>query len=58
MAIAGGVTVILSPNTFISLSKASMATERGQSATFSDQADGYVRSEGCGVVILKNLSKV
>ena len=58
MALCGGVNVILSPNPFISLSKAGMASERGQSHTFSELADGYARSEGCGVVLLKSLQQV
>ena len=58
MALCGGVNVILSPNQFISLSKAGMASEAGQCHTFSDRADGYARSEGCGIVLLKSLTQV
>jgi acyl transferase domain-containing protein len=40
------------------LSKAGMASLTGQCSTFSDNADGYVRGEGCGVVIIKDLDQV
>lgn len=55
-AIAGGVNVILSPNMFIALSKASMLARDGRCKTFDASADGYARGEGCGVVVLKRLS--
>ena len=58
MAICGGVGCIISPTAFISLSKARMASETGQCQTYTENADGYARSEGCGVVILKNLKQV
>ena len=58
MAICGGVACILSPTTFIALSKARMASEKGQCHTYTENADGYVRSEGCGMMILKNFQKV
>ncbi|XP_062588652.1 mycolipanoate synthase-like [Saccostrea cucullata] len=55
MAICGGVNVLLSPSTSIGLSKARMASKTGKCHTFSQNADGYVRGEGCGIVILKRL---
>ncbi|XP_062610165.1 putative inactive phenolphthiocerol synthesis polyketide synthase type I Pks15 [Saccostrea cucullata] len=55
MAICGGVNVLLSPATSIGLSKARMASRAGKCHTFSQNADGYVRGEGCGIVILKRL---
>ena len=58
MAICGGVACILSPLAFIALSKANMASEKGQCHTYTENADGYVRSEGCGMMILKNFQKV
>ena len=58
MSLCGGVNVILSPNTFVSLSKAHMASEAGQCHAFSERADGYARSEGCGIVLLKSLEQV
>lgn len=56
LAIAGGVNVLVAGETFVSLSKANMLSPRGRCQTFSSAADGYVRAEGCGAVILKRLS--
>ncbi|XP_061193903.1 phenolphthiocerol/phthiocerol polyketide synthase subunit B-like [Saccostrea echinata] len=56
MAIAGGVSFILDPQSFISLSTAKMVSPTGKCHTFSKDADGYARGEGCGIVILKRLA--
>ncbi|HLV33457.1 MAG TPA: type I polyketide synthase, partial [Spirillospora sp.] len=56
LAIAGGVNLILSPEANINFSKAQMLASDDHCKTFDAAADGYVRSEGCGVVILKRLS--
>lgn len=56
MALAGGVNLILSPEAFISASKANMLAPDGRCKTFDARADGFARSEGCGVVVLKRLS--
>jgi acyl transferase domain-containing protein/acyl carrier protein len=56
MAIAGGVNVLLSPITIIAASRARMLSPVGQCKTFDASADGYVRSEGAGVLVLKRLS--
>ncbi|MGE5411923.1 MAG: beta-ketoacyl synthase N-terminal-like domain-containing protein, partial [Clostridiales bacterium] len=56
LAIAGGVSLIFSPIPTITLSKANMLAKGGKCRTFDSQAEGYVRSEGCGIVLLKRLS--
>ena len=55
LALAGGVNLILSPDTTIALSQARMMAADGRCKTFDAAADGYVRGEGCGIVILKPL---
>ena len=54
-AIAGGVNLMLSPELTQTFSMAGMMAEDGRCKTFDADADGYVRGEGCGVVILKRL---
>jgi len=56
MAVAGGVGVILAPEYYINFSKARMLAPDGRCKTFDAAADGYVRGEGCGMVVLKKLS--
>ncbi|NEO84960.1 MAG: type I polyketide synthase [Spirulina sp. SIO3F2] len=56
LAIAGGVNLILAPNWTIALSQAGMMAADGRSKTFDHRADGYVRGEGCGIVVLKRLA--
>jgi len=57
LALAGGVNVLLSPEWFVVLSRARMLAPDGRCKTFDASADGYGRSEGCGVVVLKLLSE-
>jgi long-subunit acyl-CoA synthetase (AMP-forming)/3-oxoacyl-(acyl-carrier-protein) synthase len=56
LAIAGGVSALLSPELFLSFSKAGMLSPEGRCKTFSANADGYVRGEGVGAVVLKPLT--
>ena len=54
-AIVGGVNLILSPELNQTFSLAGMMAADGRCKTFDADADGYVRGEGCGVIILKPL---
>ncbi len=56
LAVAGGVNVLLSPVTVIAASRARMLSPAGRCKTFDASADGYVRGEGCGILVLKRLS--
>ncbi|HEY8027484.1 MAG TPA: SDR family NAD(P)-dependent oxidoreductase, partial [Burkholderiaceae bacterium] len=56
MAIVGGVNTIVTPDLHISFNKAGMLSEDGRCKTFSSQANGYVRGEGVGMLVLKGLS--
>lgn len=56
MAIVGGVNLILTPSVHQAFSAAGMLTESGEVRVFDKDADGTVRSEGVGVIILKPLS--
>ena len=56
LALAGGVNRIISPEYTINFSRARMLSADGRCKTFDAGADGFVRSEGCGVVVLKRFS--
>ncbi|QAT84739.1 Linear gramicidin synthase subunit C [Corallococcus coralloides] len=55
-AIAGGVNLILSPNLYLALSQNGMLSPDGRCKAFDQAANGYVRGEGIGTLLLKRLS--
>ena len=57
LAIVGGSNAILSPEANIALSKFHFMAPDGRCKVFDARADGFVRGEGCGVVVLKRLSE-
>ena len=56
VAIVGGVNLLLAPDATIAVCRTRALSPTGRCHTFAAQADGFVRSEGCGVVVLKRLS--
>ncbi|MEX2631038.1 MAG: amino acid adenylation domain-containing protein [Tistlia sp.] len=56
MAVAGGANLLISPDMHIMYSKVGMICEDGRCKTFSREANGYVRADGVGAVLLKTLS--
>jgi len=56
LALVGGVNLILRPETYINFCNASMLSPEGHCKSFDARADGYVRAEGAGVIVLKPLS--
>ncbi|WP_218081861.1 type I polyketide synthase [Anthocerotibacter panamensis] len=56
MALAGGVNLLLAPYCTVATSRMHLMAPDGRCKTFDARANGYVRSEGCGVVVLKRLS--
>ncbi|WP_018348360.1 type I polyketide synthase [Longispora albida] len=56
IALAGAVSAIHHPKILVVFSHANMLAPDGRCKTFDESADGYVRAEGCGVLVLKRLS--
>ncbi len=56
LCLVGGASLMLSPEPFIAYSHARMMAPDGRCKTFDARADGYVRGEGCGMVVIKRLS--
>jgi len=56
LALAGGVSLLLAPDGFLSLCALHALSLDGRCKTFDAAGDGYGRGEGCGVVVLKRLS--
>jgi iturin family lipopeptide synthetase A len=56
-ALVGGVSIFCTPTRYIQMSQLGMLSPQGQCRTFDSQADGYVRGEGAGVILLKPLAQ-
>uniref|UniRef100_UPI001358E171 beta-ketoacyl synthase N-terminal-like domain-containing protein n=1 Tax=Geminicoccus flavidas TaxID=2506407 RepID=UPI001358E171 len=57
LAVAAGVNLLLAPEGSVILSRAGLLAPDGRCKTFDAAANGYVRAEGCGVVVLKPLAQ-
>jgi amino acid adenylation domain-containing protein len=57
MALAGGVNLFFSPDFLMGLTKSRILSPTSQCHTFDESADGYVRSEGAGLVVIKTLKQ-
>ena len=58
LALAGGVNLVLSPDGTIMFSKSGLLSQEGHCKTLDVHANGFVRGEGAGIVVLKPLSQV
>ncbi|MFD3374080.1 aminotransferase class I/II-fold pyridoxal phosphate-dependent enzyme [Streptomyces sp. NPDC058697] len=55
-ALAGGVNLLITPGLSVAFAQGNMLSPDGRCRTFDDSANGYVRGEGVGLVLLKPLS--
>ncbi|WP_313918242.1 non-ribosomal peptide synthetase/type I polyketide synthase [Tahibacter sp.] len=55
VALSGGISLILSPDSSVALCKVQALAADGRSRAFDDRASGYGRGEGCGLLVLKRL---
>ncbi|MFZ4408462.1 MAG: SDR family NAD(P)-dependent oxidoreductase, partial [Paracraurococcus sp.] len=56
-ALVGGVNLLLSPYPFLGFARAGMLSPSGRCHAFDARADGYVRAEGAGIILLKPLEE-
>ncbi|MGI5372878.1 SDR family NAD(P)-dependent oxidoreductase [Streptomyces sp. CA-251387] len=56
LALAGGVTLMVTPQTFVEFSRLRGLSPTGRCRSFSDAADGAIWAEGAGMIVLKRLS--
>lgn len=56
LALAGGVNLLVAPEMTVYFCKLRALSKAGRCRTFDASADGYVRGEGCGMLVLKRLS--
>ena len=56
LALAGGVNLMLAPEPYVLISKWGMLSPDGRCKTFDASANGFVRGEGCGLLVLERLS--
>ncbi|HEY0844910.1 MAG TPA: amino acid adenylation domain-containing protein [Noviherbaspirillum sp.] len=56
LAVVGGANAILTPHLYVYFSKAGIMSPTGRCHVFDDAADGYVRAEGCGIIVLQRES--
>ena len=56
LALVGGVNALLSPEVSAAMAEMGMLSRTGRCSTFDASADGFVRGEGCGVIVLKRAS--
>ena len=57
IALAGGVNVILTEELYIKFSRTQMLSKTGKCRTFDNSADGYVRGEGCGILVIQKVGR-